>query len=92
MAICPVCEELIEAEDAALQFHVNAHFDNRQSEGAGRKGMSGWEEEKSVIRQGDTGLKRPAETGEARECPICDYPLDLLTEVQAQTHVMGCLG
>ena len=93
MALCPVCQEYIKADDTAFEFHVNSHFDTEGEAAAaaasGQTFDSAWKEDKFTDH---VPMESPAEVDDKKECPICQYPLDSLTQDQAQRHVMGCLG
>lgn len=83
MSTCPVCQENIHDDDPLLQAHVNSHFDAEPPKS------------RQDFFNGNARSAAPspiiAPPREA-ECPICEYPLVLLTPDQAQTHVIACLG
>ncbi|KAK4686464.1 zinc finger-containing ubiquitin peptidase 1, partial [Tremellales sp. Uapishka_1] len=77
---CPVCSEVVEADDDAYNHHVNAHFDEVTTDAlVGEHQIVSLEDE----------LMEPEP--DSLSCFVCGYPLDLLNPAQRDSHVNSCL-
>lgn len=100
MPTCPVCDKQVDADGAAFEHHVNAHFDVPAEGGAaqGGGGDQAVDDDDGIEYVGQRYVNHLNElvcshsSAAKNSCFVCGANLDSLSEAAANAHVSDCLG
>ncbi|WOO79237.1 Ubiquitin carboxyl-terminal hydrolase ZUFSP [Vanrija pseudolonga] len=90
MPTCPVCDQVINADDTAFEHHVNAHFDGSAQPGQ-QNGTDGGNFLLSPPLPSDDEVEFLGQSAPESRCFVCATDLSSLSETARNAHVSDCL-
>ncbi|KAL1409950.1 hypothetical protein Q8F55_003949 [Vanrija albida] len=90
MPTCPVCEQIINADDTAFEHHVNAHFDGSGEHAEGNDAADG-NFLLSPRGSSDDDVEFLEQRGPDSRCFVCGTDLFALGDDARNAHVNHCL-